>query len=253
LSKILAASRLSGAVWIEAFAVRLRCPRTCCADCDAPFSASSSLLRDISKIIRLSFLCQVQSFLHLRPLHSGLAVTPKSDQIVPTGASPSGNITQRKISKIVQRTKRLSQCWLTGVNPWVLQWQILCGFPYRGSGANRLTRPNELAPYVPQRAGHSATGRFHCSTAYHSTASLQLFKSIKLTLVLQALICFPRLTPLRLSKSITSSLSLQVVCFVPLTTALCDFQRVAEPLLFCKRLTGWAVFTSLQLSENSNP
>ncbi len=49
------------------------------------------------------------------------------------------------------------------MNSRVMQWLVLCGIPYRGLGSN-LTRPSEPASHFPHWAGHTATGRLHCSS-----------------------------------------------------------------------------------------
>ena len=63
-----------------------------------------------------------------------------------------------------------SQNWLARTSPRVLQWYVLCGIPYRGTGATCLT-----LPYEP--ASHSQTGRLS-SHSKSSTAHLQLSESI---------------------------------------------------------------------------
>ena len=66
-----------------------------------------------------------------------------------------------------------SQNWLARTSPRVLQWYVLCGIPYRGTGATCLTLPYEPASFpqsgeLPRNPGHSRS----------STAHLQLSESI---------------------------------------------------------------------------
>ena len=58
-----------------------------------------------------------------------------------------------------QRTTnfRSSRYRLARISPWVLQWYVLCGIPYRGRGASCLTLPNEPASFLPYKAGSQAT------------------------------------------------------------------------------------------------
>jgi len=48
---------------------------------------------------------------------------------------------------------------------WVMQWLVLCGIPYRGSTVQQCitSDPTNQLPTSLTRAGHTATGRLHCS------------------------------------------------------------------------------------------
>jgi len=46
-----------------------------------------------------------------------------------------------------------SQNWLARTSPRVLQWYVLCGIPYRGTGATCLTLPYEPAS-LPNRVSY---------------------------------------------------------------------------------------------------
>jgi hypothetical protein len=75
---------------------------------------------------------------------------------------------KRKISKNDQR-KAPEPPGLAGDNSWVMQWIVLCGIPYRDSGATASPDPaNQLHyfsfPLPSNGAGHMATGRLYCSS-----------------------------------------------------------------------------------------
>jgi len=52
---------------------------------------------------------------------------------------------------------RPSQYWLARITPRVLQWDVLCGIPYRGRRGTCLALPNEPSSSLPKRAGSQAT------------------------------------------------------------------------------------------------
>jgi hypothetical protein len=69
LSKILAAFRLSGAVWIEAQAVTLRCPRTCLRPLTVRFTAFVSVIcTNFLSLPDFNHSVKPRSFVRLRPL-----------------------------------------------------------------------------------------------------------------------------------------------------------------------------------------
>jgi hypothetical protein len=73
---------------------------------------------------------------------------------------------------------RPSQYWLARITPRVLQWDVLCGIPYRGRGAF-------ASPYPTNRLLFSLSGRLS-SHFRSSTALKQLSESITAYSHLQA-------------------------------------------------------------------
>ena len=98
---------------------------------------------------------------------------------------------------------------LTGDNSRVMQWIVLCGIPYRGSGASASPDPKNLFhhhrfPLPSNGAGLKATGRL--------TAHLQLFKSTTSYSQLQAAVYQNFPASLQLSENSNGVLRTQAVC-----------------------------------------
>ena len=118
LSKILKVYPPKRGLWIEARTVTSGCPRTCCAWLvPARFSYSSErlgpFLREPSKFIEFSSLCQAQSFSSLQD-HSAVGYSPVA-ALRPLLRFPDQpkmdstlvrSLALRKISKIDQRISR---------------------------------------------------------------------------------------------------------------------------------------------------
>ena len=135
--------RLSGAVWIEAQAVKPGCPRTCCARrCGLP-GQHPAFLREPSKTTKLPCWRQAQSDPLLRPLQHVVGGRFLSSRRS-TGREGRRSIQSRETlhSKASRSAKyqratsktRPSHQGSQESNSWVMQWIVLCGIPYRGSG-----------------------------------------------------------------------------------------------------------------------
>jgi hypothetical protein len=109
--------RLSGAVWIEAQA----CAGVSSNLLRSPYSApKSSYRRFCANLLKLS-----EFYLQVKLNLAFFRREPRSLR----------SVAQRKISKSDQQNMPEPLGLAGGINSWVLQWLVLCGIPYRGSGA----------------------------------------------------------------------------------------------------------------------
>lgn len=114
---------------------------------------SSAFLRELFEFIELSTSCQAESLLILM--------------------IPCTGVAQRKILK-ERPANRPSRKGSQEINSWVMQWLVLCGIPYRGSGAlpPQPDPANQLPTSHNRGRPLTATGMLHCSATtfqeYHS-------------------------------------------------------------------------------------
>jgi hypothetical protein len=132
-----------------------------------------AFLREPSKAIGLSTSCQAQSILAPRPLNHDVGGLFLSGGFRPAGKKKSRSEAshsakyQRATSK-----KRPSRLGSRELNSRVLQWLVLCGIPYRGSGMRRL----RISPDPTNQLPTSLIGQAKRPPG-GSTAHLQLPKS----------------------------------------------------------------------------
>jgi hypothetical protein len=129
----LRAFRLSGALLDRGPAFTPGCPRTCCACRFCVELLTPSFLREPSKHIEHPSQCQAQDL--------------SSPEAAPTRSRRSSSLAnldrpnrnpspvQKRRAAQISNINPTEPLGLTGVFSWVMQWLVLCGIPYRGSGA----------------------------------------------------------------------------------------------------------------------
>ena len=131
------------------------------------------------------------------------------------------SIAQRKISKMTAQNA-LEPLRLTGDNSWVLQWHVLCGIPYRGSGA--------LASPDPTNSHYNLlpTSLYGADQSGHREALLLICNFQRLTQ--QSSICKPHIFSYRASLLLLRNCALLRLpnssrCCLSLQASSCCFQQ----------------------------